>query len=347
MKQPTMNDVAKLAGVSQPTVSHVINGTASISESVVKRVNDAIDELGYVPNAVAKSLKTNKSNIIGLIVPDVSIRFYAEMVKAIETGLRQEGCMVFLCNTFYDAELEMKYMRTLVEHNALGVISGYALSNEKAYNLLEKNNIPTVLLDAARNKDDLLNVKVDNYMLARMAVSHLYDVGARRISYVSEPTYCSVLGLRYEYFKKVIKEFGLSLDEKVCFIAQNQYENYNKMKTGYNLAANVLLNSDIDAVFASSDELAFGIIERLKEHKVQIPEQLQIMGCDNDPFSTMISPSLTTIWQPIIQMADISIKMILKLIDREKVDQTSIRLEPNIIIRESTMKIKANGNYKV
>jgi DNA-binding LacI/PurR family transcriptional regulator len=347
MKQPTMKDVAKMAGVSQPTVSHVINGTATISENVIKKVNEVIDELGYVPNAMAKSLKTSKSNIIGLIVPDVSIRFYSEMVRAIETGLRLKGYMVFLCNTFYDKDLEMKYIRTLIEHNVLGVISGSDLLDAESYSVLKNKSIPVVLLDTAINSDRLFNVKVDNYMLAKMAVSHLYDVGARRISYASEPLCVSVLKLRYEYFKKVVAEFGLTFDEKANFIAQNQYENFSKMKTGYNLAANILLNNSIDAVFASSDELAFGIVERLSEHKIKIPEQIQIMGCDNDPFSSLMNPSLTTIWQPIIQMADISVSMILRLIKKEVFEQSSIKLEPNIIIRESTMKFNKAGNYGV
>ena len=119
------------------------------------------------------------------------------------------------------------------------------------------------------------------------------------------------------------------------------------MKTGYNLTANILLNNSIDAVFASSDELAFGIVERLSEHKIKIPEQIQIMGCDNDPFSSLMNPSLTTIWQPIIQMADISVSMILRLIKKEVFEQSSIKLEPNIIIRESTMKFNKAGNYGV
>jgi len=335
-----MNDVAKKAGVSQPTVSHVINGTATISESVIKKVNLAIKELGYVPNASARSLKTSKSNIIGLIVPDVSIHFYSEMVKAIETGLRKQGYIVFLCNTFYDGQLEAKYITTLVEHSVLGVISCSDVIDVESCSVLEKNNIPVVLLDTVEHRASLFNVKVDNYLLTKMAVSHLYDVGARNICYVSEPVQVSVLQLRYSCFKRAITECGLNFDEKICFVAQNKYEDFNKMKMGYTLAANILLNKNIDAVFCSSDEIAFGVIERLKEHGIKIPEQIQIMGCDNDPFSRIINPSLTTIWQPVAQMVDIGVKTILKMINGEAIENSAIKLEPNIIIRDSTMKIK-------
>ena len=173
MGQSTMKDVAKMAGVSQPTVSHVINGTATISENVINKVNIAIKELGYVPNAGARCLKKNKSNIIGLIVPDVSIHFYGEVVRAMETSLNKEGYMVFLCNTFYDGELELKYTRTLVEHNVLAVIAGSDLVNVELYSILNKNDIPVVLLDTSEQKDKQFSIKVDHYLLAKMAVSHL------------------------------------------------------------------------------------------------------------------------------------------------------------------------------
>jgi len=339
--QPTMKDVAKLAGVSQPTVSHVINGTAPISESVVKRVNEAIEQLGYIPNATAKSAKSRKSQIIGIIVPDVGIRFYAEMVKAIEMQLRKQGIMMYLCNTLYSNQLELDYVRTLIQHHVLGVIVGYSLLEEKSRQLLKKHGIPAVSLDVDGTTHDEYRVFVDNQMLARMAVSHLYDAGARVISYCSEPMGVDVLQARYKYFRNALQEYGLEFDERWCFIAQNPYDDYNKMKMGYNIAANILLHDNIDAVFASSDEFAFGIITRLKEHGIDIPQQIQIMGCDNDPFSKLISPPLTTIWQPINKMAGIGVSMLLSLIEGKKLEETSVCLEPNIIIRESTLKLKA------
>ena len=121
------------------------------------------------------------------------MHFYAEIVKAIETGLNKQGYMVFLCNTFYDPMLELQYMRTFVEHNVIGVISGSDLLDEQSHEILIKNEIPVVLLDTAKDRAGHLNVKVDNYLLAKMAVSHLYDVRAKNISYVSEPIRGSVL----------------------------------------------------------------------------------------------------------------------------------------------------------
>ena len=333
-----MKDVARLAGVSQPTVSHVINGTASISKGVVKRVHEAIEQLGYVPNALAKGLKTHKSQIIGIIVPDVGIRYYSEMVKSLEVLLRDKGYMVFLCNTFYSAQLERAYVQTLIQHNVLGVIAGFDLTDEAAASMLREHSIPAVTVDSGRASNTDYRVRVDNEKLARMAVSHLYDVGARRISYCSEPTGVDVLRARYGYFQQALREFGLEYDEGRCFIGQNPHGDYDKMERGYQIGGNILLRDDIDAVFASSDEFAFGIISRLREHGIAIPQQMPILGCDNDPFSTLIDPPLTTVWQPIGSMAETGVSMLSKRIGGETVDEKDVCLEPELIIRESTLK---------
>lgn len=339
MSRITMKDVARQAGVSQPTVSHVINGTASISGNVTRKVNKAIEQLGYLPNAAARSLKKNTSNIVGLIVPSVDMRFYGELVKVIERILRKEGYITFLCNTFYNGHLEKEYVETLIQNNVIGVISGSDIVDEKSYSLLINNDISTVLLDTQKKLEGMFSVQVDNELIARLAVSHLYDTGARKISYCSEPIATSMLQTRYECFKHAMKEFGLTLHKNQCFFAQNQFNNHSKIEMGYDVAANVLLQDDIDAVFASSDEFAYGIISRFKEHKIDIPGQIQIMGCDNDPFSSLITPSLTTLQQPISLMAEIGVDMLLRLINDQGLSERSKCLEPSIIIRESTKEI--------
>ncbi len=335
-----MKDVAKKVGVSQPTVSHVINGTAPISENVRRKVLSAIDELGYVPNAMAKGLKTRKSAIVGLIVPDVSLHYYSAVVKAVERAMRLQGYMVFLCNTFYNAEVESQYIETLIQHNVIGVMSCSDLLEKKSFKLLERHRIPIVLIDSRTDTGDgVTRIGVDNLEIARIAVNHLYEVGARNICYVSEPLGAEVIGLRVNAFKQAMNEKGLECSDKNCFIAPKQYDTYDKMQQGYNIGANILVNPSIDAVFASSDEFAFGVLSRLKEYGVGIPEDILLMGCDNDELSAMITPSLTSVVQPIKQMAKLGVKMLCDAIKEEKVSSETIVLEPSILIRESTVKI--------
>lgn len=335
-----MKDVAKRVGVSQPTVSHVINGTAPISENVRRKVLTAIDELGYVPNAMAKGLKTRKSAIVGLIVPDVSIHYYSTVVKAVERAMRKQGYMVFLCNTFYSPEVESQYVETLIQHNVIGVLSCSDLLDKKSHKLLSKHKIPIVLIDSMTDREDgILRIGVDNDAIARMAINHLYEVGARNICYVSEPLGAEVISLRVNAFKKAMKEKGLECSDKNIFIAPKQYDTHDKMQQGYNIGANILVNPEIDAVFASSDEFAFGVLKRLKEYGVNIPDDILLMGCDNDDLSAMITPSLTSIVQPIKEMAKLGVKVLCEAINDENTEYKNIVLEPSILIRESTVKI--------
>jgi len=340
IRQPTMKDVANKVGVSQPTVSHVINGTAPISENVKKKVMIAIEELGYVPNAMAKGLKTRKSAIVGLIVPDVSLHYYSTVVKAIERALRVQGYMVFLCNTFYNPELERQYIETPIQHNVIGVLSCSDLLEKKSQKLLEKHRIPLVLVDSGSTEENsIMKIGVDNLEIVRMAIDHLYEMGARNICYVSEPMGADVIGLRVEAFRQVMKEKGLACGDRYCFVAPKQYDTYDKMQQGYNIAANILVNPEIDAVFASSDEFAFGVLNRLKEYGVKIPRDILLMGIDNDELSSMITPSLTSIVQPIKQMAKLGAKMLCEAIREEDIETYNIVLEPSILIRESAVKI--------
>ncbi len=340
IRQPTMKDVANKVGVSQPTVSHVINGTAPISDNVKKKVMEAIEELGYVPNAMAKGLKTRKSSIVGLIVPDVSLHYYSSVVKAVERALRVQGYMVFLCNTFYSPELESQYIETLIQHNVIGVLSCSDLLEKKSDKLLEKHRIPLVLIDSGGiENDNVMRISVDNLAIARMAVDHLYEVGARNICYVSEPMGTDVIELRVQAFKQAMEEKGLECAERYCFVAPKQYDNYDKMHMGYNIGANIVVNPEIDAVFASSDEFAFGVLSRLKEYGVKIPGDILLMGIDNDELSSMITPSLTSIVQPIKEMAKIGVRMLCEAIREEPIETRNIILEPSILIRESTVKM--------
>jgi len=334
-----MKDVAKMAGVSQPTVSHVINNTAPISDSVREKVLLTIERLGYTPNAIAKSLKTKKTNVVGLIVPNVEIGYYAQIVKTVETSLRNEGMIIFLCDTFYDKSLEQKYIDTLIEHNVAGIIVAYSFVDEKISEKVISNNIPLVVIDdkIESNKVLIPSIEIDNLEGGKMAAQHLCNIGAKRICYVSEPLYNTALKSRFEGFKEGLKERGVPFDEDLCFIEKNQYD---KIEMGYNLGANIVLDSTIDAVFASSDDLAFGIMRRLKEYNKNIPDDIALMGYDDVPMAKVISPELTTISQPKIEMAKKGVYILQKLINNIKLseDEKEIILNPSLIIRKSTIK---------
>ena len=338
-----MKDVAKLAGVSQPTVSYVINETASVSHEVAEKVKKAIKELGYLPNALARDLKRKKTNNVGLIIPDVENGYYAEITKGIEKTLRERGFITFLSNTSYDVELERLYIKALIQKKVAGIVLGYGLIDKRAYEEIYEFEIPAVLLDDKLefNGMRIPSVEVNNITGSMLAVEHLYNIGAKKICYAGEPLFNRTGNLRFEGFQNAMQKFGYGEDDKVLFIENNQY---NKLEMGYNIGAQILLNGTIDAVFASSDNLAFGIIQRLKEHNVSIPDEIAIIGYDDIQLSKLVTPSLTTVSQPKYLMAKKGVEMLLKMINGEPLKEKECMMEPSLIIRESTMrKVKKNS----
>jgi len=335
-KKAKMVDVAKLAGVSQATVSHVINESAPISEDVTKRVNKVIKELDYVPNALARWLKQKKTNTIGLLIPDIDSGYYAEMTKGVEKTLRKHGFITFLCNTFYDSELEKLYIKTLIQQSVEGIIIGYGLVNKKIYKEIFNLGIHLVILDSREEVEgvQISSVEVDNINGSLLAVKHIYDIGAKKICFASEPLFNRSLKLRYEGFQKAIQKYGYKDNDVALYIENNQY---NKIEMGYNIGSQILLNSNVDAVFASSDNLAFGIIKRFRERGVNIPDDIAIIGYDNIPLCKLVTPTLTTISQPKKLIAKKGVEMLLDAINGDS-SNSYFMIEPSLIIRESTMK---------
>ncbi|MEA4854100.1 MAG: LacI family DNA-binding transcriptional regulator [Christensenella sp.] len=336
----TMNDVAKAAGVTQSTVSHVINKSASVSDGVYNRVQEAIKELGYQPNIMAKSLKTKKTNVIGLIVPDICIPFFAEIAKEVEANIQKAGYILMLCNTFYSPELENKFVSTLIQYNVAGLIVSYGVSDPNIYHTIIENEISVVTLD---DKVDLVNIQipsieVDNFSGSDLAVSHLKEIGAKKIYYASEPLSNKALRNRFEGYKSAMLQYGYDFDDSMCFIESNQSD---KVNMGYNIGAKIILNKEIDAVFASNDQLACGIIKRFLEYGISIPEEIAIVGYDNVVWSKFISPALTTIAQPNVTMAQLGSRNLLTLIKGGTLpdDEQEIILQPSLIIRESTLRV--------
>lgn len=342
LRQPTMKDVAKLANVSQASVSNVINNKGIVSVNIQNRVNLAIKELGYIPNAIARALKQKSTDTIGLIVPDIGSSFYAEIAKHVEKLLQTNDFMTYLCNTFYDPSLEKQFIENLRQHNVAGVIISYGLIDHSLYDVFIDANIPIIIIDERINntKEPIASVEMDNLKGSALIVKHLYKLGAKKICFASEPLFDRTLLNRYQGFLNAMEKYGYKIEEDLIFIEKSQYD---KLEMGYNIGAKIILEEDIDAVFASSDTLAIGIIQRFKEHNIQIPEDIKIVGYDNIPFAKLVTPSLTTIAQPIDSMSQKSTEILLNEINGVSIEKKDFHLvfEPSLIIRKSTIGNKS------
>jgi LacI family transcriptional regulator len=336
-KPPTMNDVAKVAGVTQATVSYVLNNSGDISEPVKKRVMEAAEQLGYIRNNVARNLKLRRSNTVGIIVPDVTNSYYSEIIKYTEKIIREQGQFTFICITMHKPELEDWYITSLIEQKVAGVVVCYGLANEKLLKKFVTYNVPFVVVDDDLQVEQIEApcVLVNNIKGSFLAVQQFVSLGMSKIAFCSESTYNHALKDRYEGFLLAIKEFGLQKHLQHVYIANEDFDQNDKIVLGYMAAEEILANSKPEGIFATNDEMAIGVMKKLRECNIRIPQDIAVIGYDNVPLSSIISPSLTTINQPVMTMCIQGTNMLRDLIAGKESARRRIMLEPSIIVRES------------
>lgn len=329
-----MIDVAIAAGVTQATVSYAINNTGEISDPVKKRVLEAADQMGYIPNIVARNLKLSKSNTIGIIVPDMLNSFFNEVIRHVETIVREQGYFTFVCNAMHDPDIEDRYVTSLIQNKAAGVIICYGLTNRECIIKLKRYNVPYVVLDDDPDQDanEVPCILMNNIKGSFLAVQHFVSLGISDITYITEPIYNLALKHRLEGFKKAVTEFGLrnytihiAADTKEC----------DKIKQGYISAGEVLTQGKPEGIFVSTDQMAFGVLKKLHEMYINIPKDIAVIGYDNVAISSIITPGLTTINQPVATMCIQGTKMLLSMINGNMEPVQKMMLEPSIVIRES------------
>ncbi len=327
----TMKDVAKRAGVTQPTVSHVINGTASISKEVRERVQAAIEELHYRPNALAKGLKTNTTKTIGLIVPDITNSYYACIAKEVEQVLVDRGYISFLSCTDYDEESEQKIVDKMMRYNVDGMFVMCEFLNREPLKQLKKYGVPTVTLDDRPNEYVDCMVYTDNRRGGYLATKHLIEKGCRRIAFLGEKMTMHSLQTRFEGYKDALEEAGLPLDEERLILDNTPQYRFDR---GHDYGEK-LVAKGIDGVFASTDMVALGAVRAFTEMGLKIPKDVAVVGYDDIPLAHLMVPALTTVAQSAQETAEAAIEQLFLQINGERC-RKEIMLEPKLVIRETT-----------
>jgi DNA-binding LacI/PurR family transcriptional regulator len=333
-KNPTMKDIARIARVSQATVSYVLNNSAGISQKVRERVLEIADDLGYIPNAIARNLKNKTSNTIGIIVPDVMNSYYNEMINYVEKMTREQGLFSFVCNTMHDPKIEEWYIVNSIQQKIAGIIICYGLTNRECYKKLDQHGIPFVILDDLSEDEKNSCIIMNNIKGSFLAIRHLIKLGIRDIAYCSQALYNIALRERYKGFRLAMEEAGLSVSEEMIYISK-EHKDYDKIRLGYTATEKILSKGFPSGIFAATDHIAFGVIKKLNDLNIRIPEDISVIGYDDVPLSGIISPSLTTISQPIKKMCKLGAVTLFSEINNEGYKANNIMLEPKIIIRES------------
>ncbi len=328
----TIKDVAKMSGVSISTVSRVINNSKPVSSDIRDRVLKVIKETGYVPNPVARSLVTKKSNIIGVIVPDIANLFIADLLNGIEDIGRMYDYDIILCNTYSDTQKELKYINLLKSKQAAGIILVSGTIEQSHVDAIEISKIPAVYISKNAKDFDVYSVSIDHFQAAYDMTKYLLDKGKNKISFIRASVEDNIEDSeRYQGYKKALEQSGLKIDNSLVL------QGDETTASGYMLTKKLIEDKKLpEAIFASSDEMAIGVVNALLDSGIKIPEQVSVAGYDDTRIASMIRPSLTTVRQPIFDMGAVSARIIVKLISNQHVEQKNTVLPYSIVERQST-----------
>jgi len=327
----TIRDVARRAGVSVATVSRVVNHSAhKVSEETRRRVLEAIEELGYQPNDVARGLKKRTSHTIGLIVPDISNPFYPAIARGIEDVANAHGYAVVLCNTYEDLAKEREYLSLLRRRWADGLIFATVGVNTKHLRWLRGHRVPVVLVARDVEGVEIDAVLVDNFRGAYLAVRHLIGLGHQRIGFIGGPRSLHVSRERHRGYLHAIADAGIDPDPEL------HVEGNFRAEGGEEAMRQLLhLQPPLSAVFAANDLMAIGAMNAIKRAGFRIPEDIAVVGFDDITFASLVEPPLTTVAQPKYRMGTIAMTLLLERMEGKEDGPRKIVLDPELVVRDS------------
>ena len=334
----TMRDVARLAGVSTSTVSAVMNGTVPVSSDRKARVQAAMTALDYQPDAIARSLKTGKSNAVGIIVPDITNAFYPEVVRGAEEAAQLAGYSVLLCDSNENYRSEERHLSALFSRRVDGVLLACCVDS-RAHEVVARRRLPVVYIDRLPPAAGANTVCTDNVRAGQLAAEHLIGLGHKRIGMLAGHLELSPHHDRLEGFRKAMQESHLPILDEYLISGNVQVE--DGFEAGHRL---LNLPHPPTAILASNNKLLLGVLQAVDEKNIQIPEQLSVLGFDDYLWNRHFNPTLTAIAQPTHEIGRKSFELLLKLIQRpseEHSDPIHLRLSAQLRVRNSTAPPKS------
>jgi len=321
-----MHDIARRAEVSLGTVSHVINGKVAVSVEVRSRVQKAIDDLGYHPNQVSRALRTNRTNLIGMIIPDIMNPFFPAVVRGVEDVAFKASYRILLCNADNDVAKEMAYLNDLRSLMPAGIILIPSLDHK----LSRQDDYPMVCID--RRPTDWIgdSVTVENYEGGYTAGKHLSQLGHRKIGIIRGPHNVTTSGDRIRGFNKALGESGIIVSPE--YVQEGLFD----QESGYTCALRLLrLVPRPTAIFTANDLMAVGALSAVKASKLHCPQDVSILSFDGLSLTDFTDPALTGIVQPSYQLGHAAARLLLDRINGDTTPAKSIVLQTELKIRDS------------
>ena len=329
----TINDVSRLAGVSKATVSRVINDKGQIKDSTRKIVFEAMQSLNYRPNSLAQALATKKSNSIGLITSVFDGNYFGVLLKESAKLADQAGKQLIVTDGHNDPHREMEAIDSLIDrHCDVILLYSRKLTQQNFKDIKARTSIPIVIINRQVIDNTYCSVWFDHFHASKLAVNHLLELGHTSIACITGAASTRTVKLRYKAYQESLNQRGLKVNTEL--VEQGDY----MIEGGYNACKNLIAKKQkFTALYAFNDDMAIGAIRALHEADIKVPEQVSVIGIDNEPFASFVTPSLSTIELPIKDITNAAMKIALDFANGIDVSISSTIFRGKMIKRESTI----------
>ena len=327
----TIKDVARLAGVSTTTVSHVINKTRFVAEATQEKVMEAVTELNYAPSAVARSLKCNSTRTIGMLVTQSTNLFFSEVIDGVESYCYRQGYTLILCNTGGIYEKQRDYIRMLAEKRVDGILVMCSDLTEELSEMLDRQkDIPKVVMDWGPESSQADKIIDNSEEGGYLATKFLIDKGHKDIACLSGHFEKAACQERIQGFRRAMGEANLNINED--WILEGNFECDTAVLAADKIVA---MDDKPTAVFCFNDTMALGLMSRLQQKGIQVPEQISVIGYDNIELAEYFSPPLTTVHQPKRRVGKNAFEILLERIKDKEHEKRVFEMHPEIVIRDT------------
>jgi DNA-binding LacI/PurR family transcriptional regulator len=332
----SIEDIARLAGVSHSTVSRALRDNPLISADVRAHIHQLAYEMGYTPNAIAQSLQMQRTNTVGLVVTSIADPFLVDIVKGVEEVARTAHVSVFLSASHRDPDQEMAVIETFHRRRVDGILVESSQISDAYAERLARINVPTVLINSqSENPAHLMHsVAVDDYSGARIAVEHLLALGHRAIGYLGLGNRLRSNTRRFEGYRDALAAAGIPFHEQMMVVAASGDAAHMDDVTAGQVALPHLIGAGVSAVFCYNDMLAIGALLACRAQGISVPNNLSVIGFDDIRQAQFVVPTLTTVHQPKVELGELAMQKLLDLLADRPVDDAV--LQPSLIVREST-----------
>jgi DNA-binding LacI/PurR family transcriptional regulator len=333
----TIKDIARKLNISVSTVSRALRGAADINPETKKAVTDLATELDYQPNSIALSLVKSKTNIIGVIIPDITIPFFASAISGIQEVVSEAGFNVMICQSNESEQTEINNAQALLSSRVAGFIVSVS-GNTKTFDhfkTIQRRGVPLVFFDRVPEEMAASKVLIDDYEGAFTVVEHLIEMGCRRIAHLAGPELLKITENRLNGYLDALKQHNFTIDPSLIVNAD-----FNRGRAYEGTMQLLNLPEPPDAIFAISDRVAIGAIMAIKDRNLRIPEDVAVVGFGNEATSAILDPPLTTVMQYPDEMGKIAAQLFLEQLNTDPetyVPQTKV-LKTQLIINKSSVR---------